>query len=104
MNGLFGGVLKMGYAIQDAGDAILRAERGFIHIGYKIGASNKVARDLLSIDAPFHGRLYGQMASASPAEIPFVPGFLKAYEPEIGILIGRDLQPTGTPFDQPFSF
>ena len=87
------------YAIQDAGDAILRAEQGFIHIGYKIGASNKVARDLLSIDAPFHGRLYGQMASASPAAIPFVPGFLKAYEPEIGILIGRDLPPTGTPFD-----
>ena len=87
------------YAIQDAADAILRAERGFVPIGYKIAASNQVARDFLGIETPFHGRIYRQMASPSPAAVRFVPDFFKAYEPEIGLRIGRDLPPTGTLFD-----
>lgn len=87
------------YAIQDAGDTILRAERNFVPIGYKIGASNKMARDFLGIDTPFYGRLYRQMASLSPTVVPFVADFFKAYEPEIGIQIARDLHPTGAPFD-----
>jgi 2-keto-4-pentenoate hydratase len=87
------------YAIQDAAHAILCVERGVVPIGYKIGASNQVARDFLGIDAPFHGRIYRQMTSLSPAAVPFVPDFFKAYEPEIGIQIGRDLPPTGTLFD-----
>jgi 2-oxo-3-hexenedioate decarboxylase/2-keto-4-pentenoate hydratase len=89
----------LAYAIQDAADAILRSERGFVQIGYKIAASNKVARDFLGIATPFHGRIYRQMASPSPARVPFVPDFFKAYEPEIGIQIGRDLDPSGAPFD-----
>ncbi len=89
----------LAYAIQDAADAILRNERGFVPIGYKIAASNQVARDFLGIATPFHGRLYRQMASPSPVTVPFVPDFFKAYEPEIGIRIGRDLPPSGTPFD-----
>jgi 2-keto-4-pentenoate hydratase len=87
------------YAIQAAGHAILCTDRGYVPIGYKIGASNRVARDFLGIDTPFHGRLYRQMASPSPAAVPFEPDFFKAYEPEIGIQIGRDLPPTGAPFD-----
>jgi len=89
----------LAYAIQDAADTILRAECGYTSIGYKIAASNQVARTHLGIDTAFHGRLYRQMVSASPAEVPFVADFFKAYEPEIGLLIGRDLDPAHAPFD-----
>jgi 2-keto-4-pentenoate hydratase len=89
----------LAYAIQDAGDTILRVERGFTPIGYKIAASNQVARDHLGIDTPFHGRLYQQMVSPSPATVAFVADFFKAYEPEIGLQIGRDLDPGTAPFD-----
>jgi 2-keto-4-pentenoate hydratase len=88
----------LAYAIQDRADAILQAERGYTAIGYKIAASNQVARTHLGIDTAFHGRLYRQMASSSPATVPFVAGFFKAYEPEIGLRIGRDLDLTQAPF------
>ncbi len=87
------------YAIQAAADAILQTEHGYVPIGYKIGASNRVAREFLGTASPFHGRLYRQAATASPAEVPFVADFFRAYEPEIGIQIGRDLPPSGVPFD-----
>lgn len=90
--------LGRAYAIQDAGDRILRAERGFVSFGYKIGASNPVARSRLGIAEPFHGRLYRQMVSKSPATIPCPDGFYRAYEPEIAIRICRDLDPAGAPF------
>ena len=86
------------YAIQDAADRILQAENGFVPIGYKVGAANPVARERLNLTEPFHGRLYRQMVSASPAAIACPAGFYKAYEPEIALRMGRDLDPAGAPF------
>ncbi|MFO1027236.1 MAG: hypothetical protein U1E70_18835 [Acetobacteraceae bacterium] len=90
--------IERGYATQDEADYILRTERGFELIGYKVAAANPIARSRLNLTEPFHGRMYRQMASASPAILPCPAGFFQAYEPEIAIRIGRDLDPASAPF------
>lgn len=90
--------LALAYAIQDAGDAILRGSLGYNSIGYKIAGTNPASRAHLRIDAPFFGRLYDRMTSLSPA-IVADSGFLRVHEPEIAIEIGRDLALAEAPFD-----
>lgn len=86
------------YAIQEALEELLTA-RGARPIGYKIGATNAVARATLGTDGPFYGRLYDAVTDDGPASLPALPGFFRVYEPEIALLIGRDLEPSDTPFD-----
>ncbi len=90
--------IERAYAIQDALDRILRTEHGFEPIGYKVAAANPIARSRLNLTEPFHGRMYRQMASTSPAAVPFTAGFYQAYEPEIAIRIGHGLDPASAPF------
>jgi len=90
--------LSLAYAIQDAADTILRDRRGYKAIGYKLAGTNPVSRAHLKIDGPFFGRLYDQMASASPATVIDV-GFFRVHEPEIAIEIGCDLDLAEAPFD-----
>lgn len=87
------------YLIQHAGDRILREERGYRGIGYKIAAPNAGARQLIGVDEPFFGRIYDKTASASPARLPGGAGFFHVYEPEIALRIGQDLDPAQGPFD-----
>lgn len=87
------------YAIQDAADAILRAEHGYKPIGWKIAGTNPASRAHLKIDSPFYGRLYDKMAAASPARIAHVPDFHRVHEPEIAVEIGADLDRSLAPFD-----
>ncbi len=90
--------LALAYAIQDSGDAILRASMGWKVIGYKIAGTNPAARAHLKIEAPFFGRLYDAMTSLSPATVAYAD-LLRVHEPEIAIEIGRDLDPAEAPFD-----
>ncbi len=90
--------LATAYRIQSAFETILVSERGDRAIGYKIGATNQVARAHLKIQAPFFGRLYHSITSASPAHLPNAPGFFRAHEPEIGLQIDRDLPPAQAPY------
>ena len=90
--------LATAYRIQSAFETILVQERGDRAIGYKIGATNQVARTHLKIQAPFFGRLYHSITSASPAHLPNAPGFFRAHEPEIALQIDRDLPPTQAPY------
>jgi 2-keto-4-pentenoate hydratase len=89
--------LDLAYAIQEAGDRLRRAA-GQAAIGYKIAGTNPASRRHLRIEAPFFGRLYDGMASASPAHLPHDP-FFRVHEPEIALQMGRDLDPRGAPFD-----
>lgn len=89
--------MNMAYAIQDAGDAILRSEHGYKPIGYKIAGTNPASRAHLKISAPFHGRLYDKLTTTSPAALGDIP-FLRVHEPEIAIQIDRDLDPAQAPF------
>lgn len=86
------------YAIQAAVHRLLTTERGHTPIGHKIAATNPMARAHLSIDSSFHGRLYDRSTTPSPAELPAGVALWKVYEPEIGLVIGRDLGPAGAPY------
>ena len=88
-----------GYAVQSASEAILSQERGLHPVGYKIAVSNVRAREMMGVSHPLFGRMYRERMSTSPAEMPFVAGFHKVYEPEIGIRLARDLPDRGRPYD-----
>lgn len=90
--------LALAYAIQDAGDVMLRGAMGWKAIGYKIAGTNPASRAHLKIEAPFFGRLYDGMTSVSPATVADT-GFLRVHEPEIALEIGRDLDLAEAPFD-----
>jgi len=91
--------IDLAYAIQDAGDVLLRQELGFRSIGYKIAATNPAAREHLRISEPFYGRIYDGMTSMTPATLAFAADFQRVHEPEIAIRIGQDLDPSRAPFD-----
>lgn len=90
--------LALAYAVQDAGDDILRRSTGWKFIGYKIAGTNPASRAHLKIEAPFFGRLYDGMTSVSPAFVADT-GFLRVHEPEIALEMGRDLDLAEAPFD-----
>lgn len=87
------------YRLQFAVEDVLCAEHGFRPTGWKIGATNAGARAAFATDEPFLGRLYAQMTQATPARIAFRPGFHRAYEAEIALEIGRDLDGRDGPYD-----
>lgn len=87
-----------GYAAQDAMTAIL-TELGDTVIGYKIGATNQTARDLLGVSSPFYGRLYDISSVETPGEMDLIEAVHKVAEPEVAIRLGQDLDPSGGPFD-----
>jgi 2-keto-4-pentenoate hydratase len=91
--------IETAYLIQHAGDRILREEKGYQRIGYKIAAPNAGARQLLGVAEPFFGRIYDRTASRSPAELPPGAGFFHVYEPEIALQMGADLDPGQAPYD-----
>jgi 2-keto-4-pentenoate hydratase len=90
--------LAWAYAVQDAGDGILRQSTGWKCIGYKIAGTNPASRAHLKIEAPFFGRLYDGMTSVSPALVADT-GFLRVHEPEIALEMARDLGLAEAPFD-----
>lgn len=90
--------LATAYRIQAAFETILVKERGDRAIGYKIGATNQVARTHLKIQAPFFGRLYQSITGASPARLAHAPAFFRAHEPEIALQIDRDLPAQHAPY------
>ena len=89
--------LAEAYAVQDANERLLTGQ-GARAIGWKLGATNQAARDMLGVDAPFRGRLYDLFASPSGARVVRGP-HLQVWEVEIGLKIGTDLDPGAAPFD-----
>ena len=87
------------YRVQFAMERILATQTGFHPIGWKIGATNAGARAAFKLEAPFLGRLYREMTSVSPAALPALPGFYRAYEAEIVLSLGRDLDAVAGPVD-----
>lgn len=84
------------YKVQ-AGIERRRIADGDRPIGYKIGATNQAARDMLGVGAPFRGRLYASSSHESGAEVPMDPHF-QVIEVEIAIRLGEDLTPDMAPF------
>lgn len=90
--------MEDGYGVQAIGARILTVDRGWTQIGWKIGGTNQTARDMLSIDEPLYGRLYGRCWDGSGLTLRAIPSY-KVWEPEIAIELGHDLDPANGPFD-----
>lgn len=92
-----------GYAIQAALVALRGREDRARPIGWKIGATNAGAREMLGVHEPFLGVLLSSMTVDAPAdgpvEIAAAGMFQRVVEPEIALLIGVDLDPADAPFD-----
>lgn len=90
------------YAVQQAMATLMEA-RGARRIGYKIGATNQAARDMLGVTGPLYGLLWeGQTVDAGPdghADIAFVPSLHKVAEAEIALRMGRDVDASAGPVD-----
>ncbi len=88
-----------GYAIQRAlVDLRIRDERAR-PIGWKIGATNPAAREMLGVAEPFFGVLLSTLTSDAPARFDASRMFQRIVEPEIALEIGADLDPADAPFD-----
>lgn len=95
--------LEDGYAIQAALIELRLRDDGARRIGWKIGATNAFARELLGVAEPFFGVLLSTMTIAAPSgaavEVVAAGMFQRVVEPEIALLIGADLDPEDAPFD-----
>ncbi|MFK7945270.1 MAG: 2-keto-4-pentenoate hydratase [Paracoccaceae bacterium] len=100
-SGLAPGTEAEAYAIQAAMADIMEG-RGATQIGYKIGATNQAARNMLGVDGPLYGRLWQDQASDAPtgeasARIAFVPTLHKVAEAEVALRMGRDVDASDGP-------
>ena len=83
-----------GYAVQDG----LTRVSGLHSIGWKVGATNKAAQDLLALPGPLSGRIFAPFRYDSPAVIGAKTSILRALEPEIALRMGRSLPPRDQPY------
>ncbi|MBM86038.1 MAG: hypothetical protein CMM47_08455 [Rhodospirillaceae bacterium] len=87
-----------GYAVQSAlVDKLLRVG-GAHHLGYKIGATNAAARDMLGTDEAFAGHLISTYCHVSPMTVRGSDFHVVVLEPEIAVRLGRDLPASEAPF------
>ena len=84
-------------SVQAAIEARLTAD-GARPIGWKIGATSQVARDMLGVNQPFRGRLFDRTTCDSGGEVPRGDGVFQVWEVEIALRIGADLDPGRAPF------
>lgn len=97
-SGLAPGDEDQAYAIQEAMAGIMAA-RGARRIGYKIGATNQAARNMLDVAGPLYGLLWEGQTVDGPNEIAHVPGLHKVAEAEVALRMGRDVDARQGPVD-----
>lgn len=89
------GTLAEAYAIQDR----LVEAWGGESVGWKLSCTSDVARRTLKADEPCRGRVMAGKVDRSPATLDGGRYFMRLVEPEFGFRLGRDLPPSGAPFD-----
>jgi 2-oxo-3-hexenedioate decarboxylase len=75
------------YAIQDA----LIAMSDSAVVGWKIGATSKIAQERLGVDGPFSGPVFARWFTESPAEVATPAHALRIVEPEFALTLAADL-------------
>lgn len=85
--------LEDGYAIQ-AEVIEMRAADGAASIGYKIGATNAGARELLGLPDMFWGVLLSTMTTESPSSFAGDDLYIRVIEPEIALRFSAPLDGT----------
>lgn len=92
-----GAGLDEAYAIQEALQALLLAERGPI-AGYKIALTTPVMQALMGVDQPVAGAIFANTVHRSPAALRHGDYQRIAVECEIAVRLGADLPPHGRPY------
>ena len=87
-----------GYAIQEPLVEKLLCVDGARRLGYKIGATNPAARDMLGTGEPFAGVLISNFCHASPLTIKAADYHVVVLEPEIALRLGAGLPASGAPY------
>lgn len=82
------------YALQDRVTKAL----GWTVVGWKGGATNPAAQQLLGVDGPFAGPIFAERAYASPARVETCADALRVTEAEFAFRLGRDLAPRAEPY------
>ncbi len=88
------GNINEAYVVQD----IMAAHMGSAVVGWKIGVTSKVAREMLGLDEPFSGPLFADFCLPSPAKFKVSPQDLRIVEAEIGFRMKHDLVPRNAPY------
>jgi len=88
--------LADGYSIQERVIAA-RVADGATTIGYKIGATNAGARELLGLPDMFWGVLLSNMTTESPSEFAGADLYIRVIEPEIALRFGAPLDGVKSP-------
>lgn len=87
-----------GYAVQAGVVARLRAVADARGVGYKIGATNPAAREMLGTSEAFAGVLISTFCHASPLTIRARDYHVMVLEPEIALRLGEGLPLSRAPY------
>ena len=92
--------LDTAYAIQEATIAgILESLGGGAVVGYKIGCTSDIAKEMLGLEEPFYGRLLSPTVHQSPARLAADDFTIRVIEPEVAYQLGHDLPASEGPYD-----
>lgn len=84
-----------GYRVQRALDGLLGTP-----VGWKIGATNKAAQQLLGVGGPFYGRLFEGFLVTAGGAAPALSASMRIAEAEFAFRLGRDLPAGQAPFSR----
>ncbi len=82
------------YQVQD----VMAAHMGSDVVGWKIGVTSKVAREMLGMEEPLSGPLFADFVQPSPAKFKIEPIDLRIIEAEIGFRMKYSLAPRSEPY------
>lgn len=88
--------LEQAYLVQNA----MAAQMGSTVVGWKIGVTSKIAREMLGLDEPFSGPLFEEFVLQSPAKFEVSPNDLRIVEAEIGFRLKNSLEPRHEPYSK----
>jgi 2-keto-4-pentenoate hydratase len=85
------GDTDQGYAVQDAYQALARADGAGDIVGWKVALTSKVMQELLGCNQPCEGAIFATRLHASPARVAGAGFANLGVESEIAVRLGRDL-------------
>src|SRR5919109_72002 len=88
--------LAEGYAIQDA----MVAAAAQPIAGWKIAATSKAGQEHIKVTEPLAGHLFKSFILQDGARLPTAPLHMRVMEAEFAFVMGRDLRPRGSIYEQ----
>ena len=92
--------LAEAYEVQDAVHGRFTAAGWGPLGGHKIALTSRAVQELCGVDQPAGGAIFARTIHTSPATLRIGDFMRLGLEFELGLRLGRDLPPTGTPYDR----